>query len=223
MVQVLLDAMQQRDELRFLVLLESRALLRPFETFRHRLEVGELQLELEHVDVANRIDAALHVRDVGILERSHHERRRVRLADVPEEAVAEALAATRAAHQAGDIGKGHRRRDHLGWPEERGKTIEARVGHRHDAGIRLDGGEGVVAHHSAGLRHRVEERRLSGVGQADDPDGEAQILSSSNAVCNARTASRTRGLSMMQVTWISLVAIIWMLMSFAASAWKIFA
>ncbi len=148
------------------------------------------------------------MRDVGILECAHDERGCVGLANVAEEAVAEALAATRAAHQAGDVGEGDRGGDHLRWLEERGEPVETRIRYGNDAGVRLDRGERIVADGRAGLRHRVEQRRLSGVGQADDADGEAQILSSSNAVCSARTASRTRGLSMMQVTWISLVAII---------------
>ena len=82
LVEVLLDAMQERDQLRFLLLLQARALLGPLETLGHRLEVGELQLELEHVDVADRVDAALDMGDVGILERAHHERGCVGLADV---------------------------------------------------------------------------------------------------------------------------------------------
>ena len=111
----------------------------------------------------------------------------------------------------------------FGGLKERSEPIEPRVGNRHDAGVGLDGGERVVPDSRACLGHGVEQRRLAGVGQADDADGEAQILSSSKAVCSARTASRTRGRSMMQVTWISLVAIIWMLTSFSASARKIFA
>ena len=215
---MLLDAAQERDHLGLLLLLQPRALLGALETLGDRLEVRELQLELEHVDVANRVDAALDMGDVGILERANHQRGRVRLADVAEEAVAESLSATRAADQSGDIGERDRRRDHLGWLEQRGEAVETRIGDRHHAGVGLDGGERVVADRRAGLGHRVEQRRLPGVWQADDADTEAQILSSSNAVCRARTASRTRGRSMMQVTWISLVAIIWMLMSESASA-----
>ena len=172
------------------------------------LEVGELQLQLENVDISHRVDATLDMRHVRVLECAHHERRRVGLANMAEKAVAEPLAATRAAHKTGDVRECHRRRDHLRWLEQGGKTVETRIGDGHDAGVRLDGGERIVADCRARLGHRVEERRLTGVWQSDDADTEAQILSSSKAVCSARTASRTRGRSMMQVTWISLVAII---------------
>ena len=182
-----------------------------------------MQLELEDVDVSHRVHTALDMRHVRILECANDERRRVDLANVPEKAVAKPLTTTRAAHETGDVRERHRRRDNLWRLEQRGQTVESRIGDGHDAGVRFDGRERIVADGRAGLRHRVEERRLPRVWQSDDADTEAQILSSSKAVCSARTASRTRGRSMMQVTWISLVAIIWMLMPELASARKIFA
>ena len=62
------------------------------------VEVGEHELGLDRLDVAQRVDAAVHVHDVRVLEAAHHLEDRVRLADVGEELVAEALAlATRRA------------------------------------------------------------------------------------------------------------------------------
>ena len=144
LVEALLDATQERDQLGLLLLLQARALLGALQTLGDGLEVGELELELENVDVANRVDATLDVRDVGILERANHERRRISLADVSEEAVAQSLAAARAAHQPGNVGECDRGRDHLGRLEQRGKPIEARIGDRHDSRVRFDG-ERVVA------------------------------------------------------------------------------
>ena len=218
-----LHALQQRDQLRLLVLLQPRAPLGALEPARDRVEVGELELELQHVDVADGVDTSLDVGDVGVVERAHDDRGGVGLADVSEEAVAEPLAAACAPHESSDVGERHRRGDHLGRLEERREPVEAIVGNGHDAGVGLDRRERIVADRRARLGHRVEERGLPRVRQPDDADIEAQILSSSNAVCRARTASRTRGRSMMQVTWISPVAIIWMLMPLSASARKIFA
>ena len=146
--------------------------------------------------------------DVRILECANHQRRRVGFADVAQEPVAESLTTARATNQPRDVGEGDRRRDHLRWLEQLGEPVETRIRDRHHAGVRLDRRERIVADCRAGLGHRVEQRRLPCVWQSDDADTEAQILSSSKAVCSARTASRTRGRSMMQVTWISLVAII---------------
>ena len=66
--------------------------------FVQRVEVGEQQLGLDHLDVALRIDAALDVHDVRIVEAADDVQDRVGLADVGEELVAEPLAlATRRA------------------------------------------------------------------------------------------------------------------------------
>jgi hypothetical protein len=57
------------------------------------LEVGEHQLSLDRVRVAQGIDPALDMDDIGILEAAQHVHDRVDLADVGEELVAQALAA----------------------------------------------------------------------------------------------------------------------------------
>ena len=74
------------------------------------LEVGQHQLGLDGLGVGERIDPALDVGDVGILEAAQHVGDGVALADVGEELVAEALALAGAAHQAGDIDEGDPRR-----------------------------------------------------------------------------------------------------------------
>ena len=58
----------------------------------HRFEVGKAQLRLDNVDVAQRIDRPLHVRDVGALEAADDVRHGIHLADVLKELVAEPLA-----------------------------------------------------------------------------------------------------------------------------------
>ena len=67
------------------------------------VEVGEHQLGLDRLGVAHRIDRALDMGDVAVLEAAQHMGDGVDLADVAEELVAEALAVRRAAHQAGDV------------------------------------------------------------------------------------------------------------------------
>ena len=57
-------------------------------------------------------------------------------------------------------------------PEIAGEDVEARVGERDDADVRLDRGERVVRREHVGLGQRVEEGGLADVGQADDPDRE---------------------------------------------------
>ena len=74
--------------------------------------------------------------------------------DVAQELVAEALALRRALHQAGDVGH-----DELG--------AVAHAADPDDAEVRLQGGERVVGDFGLGRRHRRDQRRLAGVGEAD--------------------------------------------------------
>ena len=67
----------------------------------------------DDLDVAQRVGAALDVRDVGIVEAAHDHGDRVGLADVAQKRVAEALARAGAAHQAGDVDEAHGRVDDL--------------------------------------------------------------------------------------------------------------
>ncbi len=74
------------------------------------VEIGQHQFGLDRLDIGDRVDAALDVRDVGILEAAHHVGDGVDLADIGEELVAEPLAFGSAAHQAGDVDEGQPRR-----------------------------------------------------------------------------------------------------------------
>ncbi len=134
-----------------------------------RLEVGEHQLGLHRLGVGHRVDAALDMGDVVVLEAAQHVGDGVDLADVGEELVAEPLAARGAAHEPGDVDEGQPRRDHPGRAGDLGQPLEARVGHRHLADVGLDGAEGIVLGRGRGGRgERVEQRRLADVGQTDD-------------------------------------------------------
>ena len=92
------------------------------------------------------IDRAHHVLDVGVLEAADHVHDGVHLADVGEELVAEAFALAGALHQAGDVHELHRGRHRPLRRDDAGEHVEPRVGHLHDAGVGLDGGEGIVRH-----------------------------------------------------------------------------
>ena len=77
------------------------------------VEIGQHQLGLDRLDVGDRIDLALDVGDVAILEAAHHVDDGVDLADGGEKLVAEPLAFRGAAHQPGDIDEGDAGRDDL--------------------------------------------------------------------------------------------------------------
>ena len=90
-----------------------RLLLERGDALLQALEIGEHQLGLDRLDVGDRIDLALDMDDVAVLEAAHDVGDGVDLADVGEELVAEAFALRRAAHEAGDVDEGEPRRDDL--------------------------------------------------------------------------------------------------------------
>ena len=50
----------------------------------------------------------------------------------------------------------------------RASLVEPRIGHLHDADVRLDGAERIVLGRDAGLGERVEQGGLADVRQSDD-------------------------------------------------------
>ena len=138
-----------------------------------RLEVGEHQLGVDHLDVADRIDPARHVMDVRVLEAADDLHHRVDLAHVGEELVAEPLALARAFDEARDVDELDRRGDDdpgLGDALQRG---EPRVRHRHHADVGIDGAERIVRRFRfPGPRDGVEQGGLADVGEAYDSGSE---------------------------------------------------
>ena len=119
------------------------------------------------------VDPAVDVDDVVVVEGAHHLADGVGLADGRQELVAQALALRGAAHEAGDVDERHGGRNDRRAVVERGQLGQTVVGHRDDADVGLDGGEGVVGRQDVVVGQRVEQRRLADVGQPDDADGEA--------------------------------------------------
>ena len=132
------------------------------------LEVSEAELRLDDVDVAQRVDAALDMRDVRVDEAAHDVCNGIDLADVLEEFIAEALALGRALDEAGDVDEAHGSRRRLLRVVEFMQDLEARVWYGDDADIRLDRAEREVRGLCAGFRDGIEKRALADVRQADN-------------------------------------------------------
>ena len=112
----------------------------------------------------------MRVRDLGMLERAHHVHDRVDVADVAEEAVAEALALVGAAHQPGDVDDLEVLGDRALDPEHLAQPLQALVRDRTTATLGSTVVKGYSAASAPPPRERIEERRLAGVRQTDDPD-----------------------------------------------------
>ena len=77
------------------------------------LEVGEHELGLDHLGVADRIDVGEHVGDLAARKAADHVGDGVDLADLAEELVAEPLALARSLDEAGDVDEPDRARRDL--------------------------------------------------------------------------------------------------------------
>ena len=141
-----------------------------------RLEVGQPQLGLDRGGIGDRVDAALDMGDIVVLEAAQHMGDGIDLADIGQEPVAQSLALRGAAHQPGEIDEGQPGRDGPARAADPGQGLEALVRHRHLADIGLDGAEREVRRRrGGGARERVEERRFAHVGQPDDAASETHL------------------------------------------------
>ncbi len=145
---------------------------RAVEALLERDHVGERELGVDHDAVAHRVGTAHHVLHVVVLEAANHVHDRVDLADVGEELVAEAFALGRALDQAGDVDELHRRGNGALGVDQLGDLADAVIRDLDHAGVRLDGGEGIVGDERARRGQRIEERGFPDVGKADDTEGE---------------------------------------------------
>ncbi len=148
------------------------------------LEIRQRQLGVDDVDVTQRIDVAADVHDVVVLETAHHHADGIGLADVGEKLVAQPLALRGAGDQPGDIDEFHGGGHHALRLDDLREPVEARVRHRHDTDVRIDGAERVVLRLDARLGQGVEQGGLAHVGQPDDTAFHAHIDS---AGCVMRT------------------------------------
>jgi hypothetical protein len=107
-------------------------------------------------DVTRRVNSTVDVDDVVVDEDAHDLTDGVALSDCGEELVTEPLPFGRALHDARDVDERDGRRQDLLRGEHRGESGEARIGHRDDTDIGLDGRERVVGGQHVVVRQGVE-------------------------------------------------------------------
>ena len=111
--------------------------------------------------------------NVAALKAPHDLHDRVHFADVAQELVAESFSGTRAFYEPGDVDEFDRGRDDLLRMRKLRQYFEPRVGHGHDAEIRIDRAKGIIRRlRLAGAGNGVEESRLANVRQTDDSGAE---------------------------------------------------
>ena len=139
----------------------------------HDLEVGEHELGVDDVDVADGIDGSGDVMDVRVFEAADDLHDRIDFADVGQELVPQSFAGARALDQAGDVDELDCGRNHdvgLGDPLQLGQPC---VGDRDDADVGVDRAERIVGRLGvARAGDGVEQRGLAHVRQSDDSGSE---------------------------------------------------
>ena len=124
-----------------------------------------MQFCIDDFLVAYRVNCAVHVRDVLIVEAAQHMYYGIRLTNVSEEFVAQSLALAGTLHQSGDVhnlacgGHDASRMNYFG------KTCKSFVGHGYHANIRFYCTEREVCRLRLCARQTVEKGGLAHVGQ----------------------------------------------------------
>jgi len=142
----------------------------PLEAF----EVGEHQLGLDRLGVADRIERALDMGDIVVCKAAQHVSDRVDFANMGQELIAEPLTAGGAANQPGNVDELELGRDDVDRFRQTGADGQPIVRHGDAADIGLDRAERIIGR-VCGRRcgQRVEQGRLADIRQSDDTAGES--------------------------------------------------
>ncbi|ABU76745.1 hypothetical protein ESA_01487 [Cronobacter sakazakii ATCC BAA-894] len=140
------------------------------------IEVRKRQLGIDGINIFRRVYFARDVDDVVVFKATHHVADSFGFADVGQELVAQAFTFGRALHQTGDIHKFHRGRQNTLRLHDLGDFVQTRIGHRHDAGVRLNGTEREVRRLNTCFGQRIEQSGFTDVRQADDTAFESHGL-----------------------------------------------
>ena len=132
-------------------------------------QVRHSQFQVDDVDVPRRVRPALHVDDVLVVEAADHVDNGVRLPDVGQELVPQALAPAGPLHQTRDVHELHHRRGLFLRLVQFRQVVQPGVRHRHHAHVGVDGAEGVVGALCPGVGDGVEKRGFPHVWQSHNP------------------------------------------------------
>ena len=143
--------------------------LQTIATLLQRGQIGQHKLRVDHFDVANRIDRAADMMNIGTLKATHHLHDGIDFANMTEELVSQTFSGARTFDQTGDIHELNRRRDNFLRTRKSGQHFQARIGHGHDPEIRINGAEGIICR----LRfpcagYCIKERRFPNIRQTDN-------------------------------------------------------
>ena len=108
------------------------------------LNIGENQLQIDRLDIPERIDASVHMHHVGVFKAAHHMNDGVHLTDVAQKLIAESLSLGCALDQTGDIHELDHRGRHLFGVIHISEKLQPLVRNGHDSHIGIDGAERII-------------------------------------------------------------------------------
>ncbi len=134
----------------------------------HRFEVFDLQFNVDDLLVPDRIDRAVHVGHVRVVEAAQHVEDGVGFTDVGKELVSKTFSPARTFDQARDVHDLDRGGDGPFRVADVCQDAQASIRHRSGADVRFDGAEGKVRRLRLRGADAVEEGRFADVGQSHD-------------------------------------------------------
>ena len=130
-----------------------------------RIHVGKNQLKINGLNIAGRINGAVHMNDVFIFKATNHMNDGIYLADVAEELVAKTLAVACTLHQTGNVHKFDGGRRYLLRMIHSCQIVQTAVRHQYNARVRLNGAERVIRGLCARLCNCVKKGAFPNVGK----------------------------------------------------------
>ena len=136
----------------------------------HHLQIRHDQFQIDDLDVAYRIGAALNVGDVGIVEAAHDVNDGVRGTNIGQELVSQALAVAGTFYQTRDVHELDDSRGELFRVIEVTQPFQPLIRYRYDSDVRVDGAECVVVGGNTGVGDGVEQSGLAHIRESDDSE-----------------------------------------------------
>ena len=151
-------------------LLNLHSLLQTRNSVLQSLQVRQNQLSVNGLHIGGGVDLAVHVNDVRVIKRTHHLRDSVRLTNVREELITQALTLRSALHNTRNINERNSRRQNTLRTKNLSQTVQTRIRQVHHAHVRVNSRERVVSRQHSVAGQSVEQGGLAHVRQANNAD-----------------------------------------------------
>ena len=130
--------------LRKVLLIALGSLLCAVDTSVHHFDIGEDKLQIDGLDVAERIDASVNVDDIGVLEASYNVNDGVNLTDIRKELISKTFALGSSLYQTCDVNEFESSGSELIRLIHFSQLVQSLIGDRNYTHVLFDSAEGIV-------------------------------------------------------------------------------